>query len=207
MSSGKRTRKQQPKGKTQPPPSQARAGRFWTRTRVGVAATALAVVGAFALAALATRESPRRRAEDPVFSTELRALDGAAFRLADYDGRVLVVNLWATWCGPCRAETPLFVALHGEYAPRGVEFVGLTTEDPARDAQKVRDFARDFGVPYRLGWAGREFARELRRGVDSIPQTFVYRRDGRLLTRFTGYNAESSPAKIRAAIEQALKAE
>ncbi|HEX5706037.1 MAG TPA: TlpA disulfide reductase family protein [Pyrinomonadaceae bacterium] len=118
------------------------------------------------------------------------------------------MNLWATYCGPCRAETPFFAALHKELGPRGVEFVGLTTEDPARDAQKVREFAREFDVPYRLGWAGRDFARELKRGgSDNIPQTFIYRRDGRLLTRFTGYSAESSPAKIRSAIEQALAAE
>lgn len=185
----------------------ARPRRFWTRTRVGLASTALVVAAAFALAALATRESPQRRDLDPVFATELRSVGGESFRLSDYEGKVLVVNLWATWCGPCRAETPFFVALHGDYAARGVELVGLTTEDPARDAQKVSDFARQYGVPYRLGWAGRDFARELKRGVENIPQTFVYGRDGRLLARFTGYNSETSPTKIRAAVEQALAAE
>lgn len=155
---------------------------------------------------LATFSRPEtEKPADPIRDAELQALDGESFRLADYDGKVLVLNLWATWCGPCRAETPLFVELQKEYAPRGVEFVGLTMEDPAKDAPQVRDFARAFGVNYQLGWADPPFSRRLRGSVENIPQTFIYARDGRQLSRLTGFNPQTSPAKLRAAIEQALK--
>ena len=61
---------------------------------------------------------------------ELKTLDGKTLRLADYKGKVVVLDLWATWCGPCRQEIPHLVALRNDYAARGVEVIGLTIEDP-----------------------------------------------------------------------------
>jgi thiol-disulfide isomerase/thioredoxin len=72
-----------------------------------------------------------------VLETELRAASGSPIKLSDYSGKVLLVNLWATWCGPCRLETPELVKLHKEYQARGVEMVGLSTENPDASAQRV----------------------------------------------------------------------
>jgi thiol-disulfide isomerase/thioredoxin len=143
-------------------------------------------------------------ADDPVLGAALPALNGGTFRLADYAGKVVVLNLWATWCGPCRSETPSLVRMSRDYRKRGVEVIGLSTEDAASSREKVRAFAQEFGIDYRLGFAPRDFALRLMNGDARIPQTFVMR-DGRELNRFIGYN-EQRPQQLRAAVEQALTA-
>jgi thiol-disulfide isomerase/thioredoxin len=82
------------------------------------------------------------------WDTEIQAVDGKAFRLSDYKDKVVVLDLWATWCGPCRLEIPHLVELQNEYGARNVEVIGLTTEDPEADAGKVRDFAKEFKINY-----------------------------------------------------------
>src|SRR6476620_9187823 len=83
----------------------------------------------------------------------LKDANGASFKLADFFGKVVVVNFWATWCGPCRQEIPELVQLHKEFQSRGVEVIGLSTEDPDVSAEKVRKFIQDFQIDYRIGWA------------------------------------------------------
>lgn len=140
-----------------------------------------------------------------VMEADFQTLDGGSLRLSGYAGKVLVLDLWATWCGPCRQEIPHLVQLGNEYRARGVEVVGLSTEDPAAAAPKVRDFAGEFKINYTLGWAGGELARALMQGNSSIPQTFVITRDGRLVKRLIGFNALTGPTQLREAVEQALR--
>ena len=66
--------------------------------------------------------------------------------MSEWDGKVLVVNFWATWCPPCRKEIPEFIALQKEYGPRGLQFVGLALDD----ADRVRNFAATMKVNYPL---------------------------------------------------------
>jgi thiol-disulfide isomerase/thioredoxin len=141
-----------------------------------------------------------------VMNTELTALNGSKFKLADYSGKVVIVNLWATWCGPCRSEIPDLVKLSEEFKLKGVELIGLTNEDPEMDKDKVEDFVRQFKIPYKIGWGDQNFALALMQGQvkNSIPQSFVISRDGRVLTRFVGYNPIETPQKIRRAVEDAL---
>src|SRR5215212_9795667 len=89
---------------------------------------------------------------DEVTGRELRDLSGRAFRLSDLRGRVYVVNLWATWCGPCRMEIPGLNKVYEDYRARGVEFVGLTAEDPEEASEKVREFVGELRMSYRVGW-------------------------------------------------------
>jgi peroxiredoxin len=140
-----------------------------------------------------------------VRDAELQASHGAPIKLSDYSGKVLLVNLWATWCGPCRMETPELVRLHKEFHSRGVEMVGLSTEDPDNSAQKVRDFVHAFNVDYRVGWATSDVALTLMQGRDAIPQSFIITRDGRIMKRFIGFSPENTPQQIRQALEDALK--
>jgi glutathione peroxidase-family protein len=138
-----------------------------------------------------------------VTDVELRAVSGAPIKLSNYAGKVLVVNLWATWCGPCRQETPELVKLHKEFRSQGVEVVGLSTEDYEESAQSVPEFVHNYNVDYRVGW-GREIAGTLMQGRDAIPQSFVIARDGRVIKRFVGFNPMVTPDQIREAIQEAL---
>lgn len=139
-----------------------------------------------------------------VLESELKALNGAPIKLSNYGGKVLLVNLWATWCTPCRVETPELVDLYKENRARGLEIVGLSTENPEDSAEKVRQFVQDFEVNYRIGWATPEVAITLMQGRDAIPQSFVIGRDGRVIKRFVGFNPSSTPPLLKAAIEEAL---
>jgi len=137
---------------------------------------------------------------------QLRAAQGSPIRLADYSGKVVFLNLWATWCGPCRLETPELVKLHKEYQSRGVDFVGLSTENPDASAQRVIDFVKTYNVEYHIGWATPEVALTLMQGRDSIPQSFIITREGRILKRFIGFSPLTTPPQLRQALEEALAA-
>lgn len=140
-----------------------------------------------------------------VLDAENKAVNGAApIKLSDYSGKVLFINLWATWCGPCRIETPELVKLHKEFQSRGVEVIGLSTEDPDLSAQSVMEFMRDYEVDYQIGWATRELAQTLMQGRASIPQSFIIARDGRILKRFIGFNPQTTPQQLKQALEEAL---
>lgn len=139
-----------------------------------------------------------------VSNARLTAIDGRTFKLADYTGKVLLVNLWATWCGPCRLEIPELVKLHKRFKSRGVEIVGLSTEDPNYAAESVRNFIRDFKVRYRIGWSLPDVTTTLMQGRDAVPQSFVISRDGRIVKRFVGFKPTQNPLLLSQAIEEAL---
>jgi peroxiredoxin len=134
----------------------------------------------------------------------LKDTTGASFKLADFFGKVMVINLWATWCGPCRREIPELVKLHKEFHSRGVEVIGLSTEDPNASGEKVRKFIQDFQIDYRIGWAPVEVGVPLMQGHDAIPQIFVISRDGRILKHFVGFSPTYT-SQLKQALEDALK--
>jgi len=134
----------------------------------------------------------------------LKDVKGGSFKLADFFGKVAVINLWATWCGPCRREIPELVKLNKEFHSRGVEMIGLSTENPEASAEKVRKFMQDFQIDYRIGWAPAEVGAPLMQGHEAIPQIFVISRDGRILQRFIGYSAAYS-TQLKQVLEDALK--
>jgi len=139
-----------------------------------------------------------------VLNAEIQDVRGGTFRLADFKDKVVLLNLWATWCGPCRQEIPHLVALNKEYKGKGVEIIGLTNENPATDAEKVESFAEQFKIDYKLGWADASLARALMQGNYSIPQSFVIAPGGRIQTRFRGFSPRL-PEMIRSAIDQATE--
>lgn len=139
-----------------------------------------------------------------VMETEMKSAKGDPIKLSNYSGKVLLVNLWATWCGPCRNETPELVRLYKEYQKRGFEIVGLSTEDPIASEQKVQEFVREYNVDYHIGWAKPEVAIALMQGRGSIPQSFIVTRDGRVAKRFIGFHPQKTPPLLKQAIEEAL---
>ena len=88
-------------------------------------------------------------------------------------------------------EIPELVKLHKEFQSRGVEMIGLSTEDPVASAESVSDFIREYNVDYQIGWAKREVAQTLMQGRTSIPQSFIIARDGRIVRRFIGFRPDS----------------
>jgi len=132
---------------------------------------------------------------------EIKSLDNSTFHLSDFIGKVVVINIWASWCGPCRREVPEYEKVRKEYSGRGVEFIGLTTEDPKTAAARVNKFVRDLNFGFRLGWADRELARTLMNGETAIPQTLVIDAEGRVIKHWTGYSAGRSGDRLRDTIE------
>lgn len=141
-----------------------------------------------------------------LMNANIYMLDGRKKRLADYSGKVLIVDLWATWCGPCRQEIPHLVQIAKDYKSKGVEVIGLTNEDPMSDAQMVKDFSKEYRINYPIGWADASMQMGLTRGRGVIPQTFIIGRDGKIRNHFIGFNAAISVPQMKAAIEAAVSA-
>ena len=135
---------------------------------------------------------------------QISALDNSTFRFDDFQGKVLVINIWASWCGPCRREVPEYESVRKAYAGRQVEFIGLTTENPETDVIRVTKFLRDVSFGFRLGWADDQMADFLMNGRDSIPQTLVVDGDGRVIKHWTGYTRGRSGERLKEAIDHGL---
>jgi thiol-disulfide isomerase/thioredoxin len=141
---------------------------------------------------------------DEIKNTELRALDGTGFKLADYQGKVLVLNLWATWCTPCRDEIPQIVDFYDDYRGRGVEVIGLTMEDDRGNTPAaVKESVRQLKINYRVAWAEEQlYARFLSPGFE-IPQTYIIDREGRIRRKIRGGGAHVGNF-IRATVDDIL---
>ena len=183
--------------------------RFWTPLRLVSTLIVLGLIAAFAVSSCNSIDPPSRStALSPVpavvLDTELKSVNGEPLKISNYSGKVVLVNLWATWCGPCRNETPELVKLHKEYQDRGLEMIGLSTEDPVASAESVQQFVRTYGVDYHIGWAPREVAVALMQGRGAIPQSFIITRDGHIIKRFVGFHPVQTPPQLKQAIEEAL---
>jgi cytochrome c-type biogenesis protein len=126
---------------------------------------------------------------------ELTTIDGKTIRLSDFKGKVVAVNFWAPWCGPCRLETPGFVKTYNTYKDKGLVIIGVaaqTTED------KVKKFVVDYKVPYYVGISD-ETAEQY--NIVGLPTTYLFNRDGSLVTHFLGYTTE---ARFQSALQPIL---
>jgi thiol-disulfide isomerase/thioredoxin len=146
-----------------------------------------AVVGPF------TALPPERRAIVPPF--ELDQLGGGRLRLADYGGRIVLLNFWASWCGPCRVELPALSALAEELT--GPDFVFLTVSDDT-DTARAAAFAAELGLAYPVGLGlGRMRGRHYGFG---LPFTVLVDAAGRGMYRWYGYGGDTQLVAIRAMV-------
>jgi len=140
--------------------------------------------------------------------TKVKTTDGGSLKLDDFKNKVVVVNLWATWCGPCRMEMPDLVKLNKEYKSRGLVVLGVaTTYNEHDNLDQVKEFLKTQKVDYKVLWDDGALAQPLVQSVNGrgvIPQSFVISRDGKILKHFQGFNAMSTPALMRQAVEDAL---
>ncbi|HZS04550.1 MAG TPA: TlpA disulfide reductase family protein [Blastocatellia bacterium] len=135
----------------------------------------------------------------PVKEAALQKPEGGTFRLGDLSGKVVLVDFWATWCGPCREQAPRLAALRAKYQDKGLEVVGLNL-DPPESNSEVKKFIKDAGINYPVGQGSRSVVDSFLSGTEDetgdapIPQLFVFARDGRLVKHFTGNRPEHAPA-------------
>ena len=126
----------------------------------------------------------------------LKHLEGGDWNFADNRGKVLVVNYWATWCPPCRFETPGLVNVANEFKDRGVEMVGVTMDE---DLGVVPPFVEKYGLKYPILLPGLD--PNLSPDETALPTTFLYDKSGRLAKKYTGIVLEST---LRSDIELLL---
>jgi len=140
---------------------------------------------------------------------EVQMLDAPPVKLSKLIGenKVLLVNFWATWCGPCVGEIPYLSAAQKEYRDKGVELIGLSVEDPREASAEVRAFARQNGINYSLGFASPELFNAFNDDPSgAIPQTFIFSKDGKLIKHIKGSNPTFMKEMLEEGIEAALKA-
>lgn len=158
-------------------------------------------MSALVLALLLCAQPPapeRPRAAPPL---SLRDMRGRVVRLSDYRGRVVLLNFWATWCAPCRAEAPDLVKLQRDYGGRGLQVIGVAY--PPNSRRAVGRFAREFNINYPL-LAGARAAKALFTRSETLPMTVVIDREGRVREVIEGILLpEEFDAKIRPLLEEA----
>lgn len=119
----------------------------------------------------------------------LKNVDGQDVRLADLKGKPLLVNFWATWCNPCKAEIPWFVEFADRYKAQGLTVVGISVDDPPED---IRTFAAQFKVNYPM-LVGRDRA-DVAKAFDAeqvIPVSWLVRADGSVQAKVTGIHGKN----------------
>jgi len=124
----------------------------------------------------------------PAPDFELQSLDGKNVKLSDFRGKALLLNFWATWCGPCKIEMPWFVELQKEYGPQGFQIVGVAMDDAS--TEEIAKFAKQMNVNYPV-LLGKESVGQSYGGVGVLPTTFFIDRDGKLVAREFGLQSRS----------------
>lgn len=127
---------------------------------------------------------------EKVAQAQMKNLDGTTSKVADMKGKVLLLNMWATWCGPCRGEMPALVKMQDAHRDKGFEIIGLNTDDG--DTKEMIDkFAAEMKLNYKLVWAPTEMQSALLKisNFGGIPQSFIVDRDGKLRGVFRGGGA------------------
>lgn len=119
----------------------------------------------------------------PAPNFSLKDENGATVTLANYQGKVLLLNFWATWCGPCKIEIPWFMEFEKQYKNRGFEVLGVAMDDDGWKA--VKPYVADHKVNYRVV-LGNDTVATSYGGIEALPTTFVITPNGKILTSHIG---------------------
>lgn len=145
--------------------------------------------GSFAGGAFAEMIPAAKREKAPAFT--LKDASGKAVSLASYKGKVVLLNFWATWCGPCKLEIPWFMDFEQKYKDRGFAVLGVSMDDDGWAV--VKPYIESKKVTYRV-ILGDDAVAALYGGVEALPTTFVLDRQGRIANKHTGIVSKSEYA-------------
>jgi thiol-disulfide isomerase/thioredoxin len=120
---------------------------------------------------------------------ELSTLDGKPVKLSAYRGKAVLVSFWATWCGPCKVETPWLVEFYKQYQPQGLEIVGVAMDD-AGSQNEIAKFVKDMNINYTIV-QGTEKVGDAYGGVDGLPASFFIDRNGKIVDMTLGIRGRS----------------
>jgi cytochrome c biogenesis protein CcmG/thiol:disulfide interchange protein DsbE len=137
-----------------------------------------------------------RRQAAPDFT--LKDASGKLVHLADYKGKVVLLDFWATWCGPCKIEIPWLKDFQRQYRDKGFEVIGISMDEEGW--QVVKPFVSEVGINYRIV-IGDDSTAQLYGGVDALPTAFVIDREGRIAAVHVGL---TSKGEIQHGIEEVL---
>lgn len=158
------------------------------RRLIGYAVAGAVLIGVSLVSAYMARARPGAAGRPVALDFVLKDMNGTDVRLADLKGKPLIVNFWATWCGPCILETPELVELAAEYKSRGLAIVGISYDDTPAEIKK---FAAEYKVSYPLlVGRDREDVFNAFGLADGLPMTVFIRADGTVARRVQGINTK-----------------
>ena len=141
------------------------------------------------LVAIVVKASLKTPGEPAKLAFTLKDMNGKSVRLEDFKGKALLVNFWATWCGPCILETPELVDLQAKYKDRGLQIIGISIDDTA---EQIQAFAKEYKVNYPLlVGVDHDDLVEAFQLPAGIPFTVFIRADGTILDRVQGINTSA----------------
>jgi len=132
-------------------------------------------------AAGSSNKVEKERKPAPEF--ELKDADGKTVRLSDYKGKVVLLDFWATWCGPCKIEIPWFIEFERTYKDKGFSVIGVAMDDEGWTV--VKPFIADLAINYRI-LQGSDAIAQKYGGVDALPTTFLIDREGKIAETHVG---------------------
>jgi cytochrome c biogenesis protein CcdA/thiol-disulfide isomerase/thioredoxin len=175
-------------------------GAFMQRNPLALVVVALVVAAMLYVGVHRARSSgaPRLTQSTVAPDFSLESLDGKSIRLSDLRGKAVLLNFWATWCGPCKIEMPWFVELQKRYGPQGLQVVGVAMDDASKE--DIAKFVKEMGVNYTI-LLGKESVGDQYGGVPALPETFFIGRDGKIVDKIIGLKGKS---EIEDSIKRAL---
>ncbi len=121
------------------------------------------------------------------YDFELSDINGKKIKLSDFKDKVVILNFWATWCPPCRAEIPSFVELYKKYKNEGLSIIGVAIDNET----KVKNFVKEFKINYPVLLAD-EITIQKYGGIRGIPTTFIIDKNGNIIKNYIGYRPKET---------------
>ncbi len=155
------------------------------------------------------RTVAKQKAIGNAMDVPIATLDGTTFKLADYKGKIMVVDFWATFCPPCVKQAPQLAELSKRYRDKGVEVIGLTSDEKS-DQEKVKEFIKRVGINYQIGYANNWVSGAFLKGTEDetetppLPQLFIISRDGRVIEHLIGDSPQHGVQYLEKVVTQEL---